>query len=81
MRASGHPDEAVSAASVFRRLLQAVEAGELEANGPRATALLRRVEGAAAALEATVSDRPAHGPRGEVRPVTSPDAGNGADDR
>lgn len=39
------------AAAMLRRLLAAVEADELEANSARATALVRRIEGAAVALE------------------------------
>ena len=39
------------AAAMLRRLLAAVDAGELEANGGRATALVRRMEGAAVAFE------------------------------
>jgi hypothetical protein len=40
------------AAAVLRRLLKAVESGELEAHSTRARALLRRLDGAARALEA-----------------------------
>ena len=52
--------EALAAAALLRRILVAVEEGELEAKGPRAMALLRRVEGAAAALEATAADARDH---------------------
>lgn len=50
--------ELVEAAAVLRRLLDAVEAGDIEVNrsgaglGPREMALLRRLEGATATLEA-----------------------------
>ena len=37
---------------MLRDILEAVERGELEANGPRAKALVRRLEGAVAAFEA-----------------------------
>lgn len=40
------------AAQALRRLLNAVEAGELEADSPQAKALLRRLQGAVTALEA-----------------------------
>lgn len=46
-----HPDPQESAA-LLRRLLEAVERGELEANTPQARALLRHLEGAVSALEA-----------------------------
>lgn len=42
------------AAALLRRLLEAVETGELEARGEAAQALVRQLEGAAVALE-TVS--------------------------
>lgn len=44
------------AAQVLRRLLLAVEAGELEAKDSHAKALLRRVEGAVVGLEVEVQD-------------------------
>ncbi len=45
------PDETPQeAAAVLERLLEAVVAGELEADTPQARRLLRRMEGAAAAL-------------------------------
>jgi transcription elongation GreA/GreB family factor len=40
------------AADALRRLLAAIEAGELEADSPRAKALIRRLEGAVVGLEA-----------------------------
>jgi hypothetical protein len=40
------------AAMLLRRLLEAVERGELTAGTPRSVALIRRIEGAAAALDA-----------------------------
>jgi hypothetical protein len=39
------------AAAMLRRLLDAVDVGDIEANGGRATALVRRMEGAAVAFE------------------------------
>jgi hypothetical protein len=44
------------AADVLRRLLAAVEQGELTIDGPAATALVRRLEGALLALEAIAGD-------------------------
>lgn len=41
------------AAAMLRRLIEAVERGELEPGGERGVALVRRMEGAAVALEAT----------------------------
>ena len=55
--------EFIEAAAILRRLLDAVEAGELEVGrsgaglGPREIALLRRLEGATATLEALGDDR------------------------
>jgi hypothetical protein len=43
---------AAEAAQVLRRLLAAVEAGELDVDGPLGTAVVRQLQGAAAALEA-----------------------------
>ncbi len=40
------------AGTLIRRVLEAVERGELEAGGTHGVALLRRLEGAAVALEA-----------------------------
>lgn len=40
------------AAALLRRLLEAVDRGELDATTPSAKALVRRMEGAAVALEA-----------------------------
>ena len=40
------------AAQALRRILDAVEAGELEADSPQAKALLRRLQGAVVGLEA-----------------------------
>ena len=45
-------DDLAEAARLLRAVLDAVEAGELEANGGQAVALVRRIEGAVAALEA-----------------------------
>jgi len=39
------------AAEALRRLLAAIEAGEIDAHGPRAVALKRRLEGAVVAWE------------------------------
>lgn len=44
------------AAEVLRRLLAAVESGELEANSAHAKALLRRIEGAVIGLEVEEHD-------------------------
>jgi hypothetical protein len=41
----------IEAAAMLRRLLALVEAGELEATTPTARAVLRRIEGAAIAVE------------------------------
>lgn len=47
------------AASAMRRVLAAVHAGDLDAASPQARALLRRMEGAVAALEVqTGTDEP-----------------------
>ncbi len=46
------PDDLAEAARVLRAVLIAVETGELEATGGQAVALVRRIEGAATALEA-----------------------------
>ena len=43
---------AAEAAEVLRRLLAAVEAGELDADGPLGAAIVRQLQGAVAALEA-----------------------------
>jgi hypothetical protein len=40
-------------AATLRQLLEAVEQGELEPGGERGVALMRRMEGAAVALEAS----------------------------
>jgi hypothetical protein len=45
------PDQLTDAAAMLRRLLALVEAGELEATTPSARAILRRLEGAAIAVE------------------------------
>ena len=44
-------------AELLRRLLEAIDRGQVEANGPRAIALRRRIEGAIAALEAAAARR------------------------
>jgi hypothetical protein len=44
-------DEIENAAQMLRRVLGQIQAGRLPANGGRELALLRRVEGATAALE------------------------------
>lgn len=49
---------------LLRRLLDAVHRGELSADGPVGAGLVRRLEGAATALELT--DRPKEPPRGPV---------------
>ena len=57
MRENGHMDEQQpadkisAAAAVLRRLMAAVDAGEIEATTSQARAMLRRIEGAALALE------------------------------
>jgi hypothetical protein len=40
------PDDTADAAMALRRLLEAVESGEIDADNPRARRLLRRLEGA-----------------------------------
>jgi len=45
------PDQLAEAAAMLRRLLALVAAGELEATTPSARAVLRRLEGAAIAVE------------------------------
>ena len=45
------------AAALVRRLLAAVEQGEIEADSPTARRLLRRLEGAVAAWEAEAQPR------------------------
>jgi hypothetical protein len=45
------PEQLADAAVMLRRLLALVETGELEATTPSARALLRRLEGAAIAVE------------------------------
>jgi hypothetical protein len=45
------PADLAPAAALLRQLLAAVEAGTIEATTPNARALLRRLEGAAAAVE------------------------------
>ncbi len=50
------------AGALLRRLLAAVEAGDLAADDPPSVALVRRLEGAAVALEQT------SGARGPERP-------------
>jgi len=54
---------------MIRRVLEAVQRGELDEGGQRGAALTRRMEGAAVALEADVAEKPgpragapAHGP-------------------
>lgn len=42
--------ELAEAAAMLRAVLAAIEAGEIEANTPKARALVRRMEGAVAAL-------------------------------
>jgi transcription elongation GreA/GreB family factor len=44
-------EDAAEAASALRRLLAAVESGEIDADTPRARVLLRRLEGVLAAWE------------------------------
>lgn len=47
------PSPEAEAAAMLRRVLDAVHRGELDADGREALGLLRRMEGAAAALEAS----------------------------
>ena len=49
----------LQAASMARRVLAAVEAGELDATGPKGTALVRQLKGAVTALEASAGSSPA----------------------
>ncbi len=51
------PSPEAEAAAVLRRVLDAVHRGELEADGREALGLLRRIEGAAAALEAASANQ------------------------
>ena len=53
------PDDVAQAATMLRRLLTLVEAGELEATTPSARAVLRRLEGATIAVELAAGVRPA----------------------
>jgi hypothetical protein len=46
----------LEAADLLRRLLAGVEQGELTIDGPAASALFRRLEGALLALEAMADD-------------------------
>jgi hypothetical protein len=46
------PRTELEAARTIRALMAAVDAGEIEASSPQARAMLRRLEGAALALEA-----------------------------
>ena len=48
---SGDTDHAGEAAEALRRILEAVDAGEIDVEAPRAKQLLRRLEGAVAAWE------------------------------
>ena len=59
--------KAEEAAAVLRRLLAAVESGELNADGPAGAGIVRQMQGAVAALETvaascdkTSPDRPFH---------------------
>lgn len=54
MRASDRTE----AAALLRRVLDAVDRGELSADGPAAVAVVRRCEGAAIALEVMDRRRP-----------------------
>jgi len=49
--------EMIEAAAMLRRLLAAVEAGELEADTPKGAVLRRHIEGAAAAWEEAARPR------------------------
>jgi ABC-type arginine transport system permease subunit len=51
------PSPEAEAAAVLRGVLDAVHRGELEADGREALGLLRRMEGAAAALEASSANQ------------------------
>ena len=53
--------DAREAAQILQRLLDAVEAGELDADGPLGANLIRQLRGALAALEAIAEpDQPIH---------------------
>ena len=56
----GHEDLA-DAAAMLRRILALVDAGELEVTSPTARAVLRRLEGAAIAIELAAGIRPQSG--------------------
>lgn len=60
------------AAAVLRRLLDAVEAGELEAEGPLGVRVVRQLHGAAIALE--IADRAT---RQREPPATDGDSSDG----
>ncbi len=68
------PDDLAEAATILRRLLTLVEAGELEATTPNARAVLRRLEGATIAVELATGVAPE--PRGaaEGKPRTNQSA-------
>lgn len=51
------PDDLADAARLLRAVLDAVEAGELEAGSADAVAMVRRLEGAAVALEAAAEPK------------------------
>jgi len=51
-------EDLADAASLLRRVLTLVEAGELEAKTPEARALMRRLEGAALAAEVAAGEQP-----------------------
>jgi hypothetical protein len=49
-------EDVLAAADALRRVLDAVETGELAEGGPKGAALRRRLDGALLALEALVSE-------------------------
>jgi hypothetical protein len=61
----GEADQvAREAAAMLRRVLNAVERGDRSAGTPRAMALVRRIEGAAVALEAAAGHVMQHAEQG-----------------
>ena len=60
--------EAAEAAKVLRQVLAEVDAGNLVNTGPRGGHLLRRLEGAAVALEVAASTRRQRPATGDVAP-------------
>jgi hypothetical protein len=54
-------EEQEAAATLLRRLLDALHRGDLGADGPAAVAVARRLEGALLTLEAMIATRPERG--------------------